>query len=132
MTDADGVKPNSNKIASKIVFLSTFSLALIGALRSEWNAVGVSNQWNPEFRTFDQLENFFSRVFSIAGFIDVFLFPALASSITITSSFVIFRRISSKLRRPNLKPALVILFIFSTAFIWLILSFLVAAISLAL
>jgi len=132
MSAQEEVKSSPNRVKLWIVFVSVYSLGLLGSLSNEWKDAGINKQWTPGFSTFDQLENLFNRIFSLAGFIDVFLFPALASSITITTSFVIFRRISSKLRRSNLKPVLVILFILSTAFVWIILSFLVAAISLSL
>ena len=122
MSNQQEVKSSPSQIKLWIVFVSVYSLGLLGALAGEWESAGINKQWTSSFSTFDQLENLSDRIFSLGGFIDIFLFPALASSITITSAVLLFRRFAAKLKKSSFKPLLAFVFVISTIFVWLILS----------
>jgi hypothetical protein len=130
MSDKDEVKSSPNRIKLWMVFVSVYSLGLLGALAGEWEDAGIDKQWTPGFSTFDQLENLSGRIFSLAGFIDIFLFPALASSITITTAVLLFRKFSAKLKRSSFKPLMAIAFVISTIFVWFLLSALLVLVTL--
>lgn len=122
MSGQEEVKSSPSRIKLWIVFVSVYSLGLLGSLSNEWKDAGIYKQWNPSFSTFDQLENLFNRIFSLAGFIDIFLFPSLASSITITAAVLLFRKFAAKLKKSSFKPLLAIVFVISTIFVWFLLS----------
>ena len=122
MGNQEAVKTSPSRMKLWIVFVSVYSLGLLGALAGEWESAGINKQWTPSFGTIDQLRNLSNRIFSLAGFIDIFLFPALASSITITSAVLLFRRFAAKLKKSSFKPLLAFVFVISTIFVWLILS----------
>ena len=122
MSDKDELKSSSSRVKLWIIFVSVYALGLLGALASEWKSAGINKQWNPEFSTFDQMENLSNRIFSPAGFIDILLFPALASSITITTAVLLFRKFAAKLKKSRLKPLLAIVFVVSTILVWILLS----------
>ena len=122
MSGQEEVKSSPSRIKLWIVFVSVYSLGLLGSLSSEWKDARIYKQWTPGFSTFDQLENLSNRIFSLAGFIDIFLFPSLASSITITTAVLLFRKFAAKLEKSSFKPLLAILFVISTIFVWFLLS----------
>jgi hypothetical protein len=126
MSDQEEVKSSPNRIKLWIVFVSVYSLGLLGALASEWESAGVAKQWTSGFGTFDQLANLSNQIFTLAGFIDIFLFPALASSITITTAVLLYRKFAVRLKKSSLKPLLAIVFVISTILVWILLSALLA------
>ena len=115
----------AKKMSLQLYFIIFYTLGLAGALFSEWQDTGVSKLYLTDFSIFDHLEKFFNRILSLAGIIDTFLFPSLASAITITAAIHFYRGVSSRLKNSRTKPAVVLLFIFSTFFVWMLLSFLV-------
>lgn len=115
----------SKKMSLELYFTIFYTLGLAGALFSEWEDTGVAKLYLADFSIFDHLERFFNRIFSLAGIIDTFLFPSFASAVTITAAIHFYRGISSKLKNSRAKPAIVLLFIFSTFSVWMLLSFLV-------
>jgi nitrate reductase NapE component len=125
MSDQNEVKSSPSRIKLWIVFVSVYSLGLLGSLSNEWKDSGINKLWNPEFSTFDQLENLSDRIFSLAGFIDIFLFPSLASSILITISVMFYRKFAAKLKNSRLKPLLAVLFVVIAFFVWSLLSVLI-------
>ncbi len=125
MSDQNEVKSSPSRIKLWIVFVSVYSLGLLGSLSNEWKDSGINKLWNPEFSTFDQLENLSNRIFSLAGFIDIFLFPSLASSILITISVMFYRKFAAKLKNSRLKPLLAVLFVVIAFFVWSLLSVLI-------
>ena len=129
MSDHENVKSSPSRIKIWIVFVSVYSLGLLGSLSNEWKDAGINKQWNPEFSTFDQLEKLSNRIFSLAGIIDIFLFPALASSITITTAVLLFRKFAAKLKKSIFRPLLAIVFVLSTIFVWILLSALIVLVT---
>ena len=118
------VKEKSNKFSLRIWFLIVFSVPTIGALVSEWSNAGLTYGIPIDF--FDQLSNLSSIVFSPAGFIDIFIFPSLASALTITSSIYFYRKSYAKLKNQNNKYFLVVSYIAATIILWILLSLLLA------
>ncbi len=110
----------SKKMSLALYFTIFYSLGLIGALYGEWQ---TSRIWRENFSLFDHLELFFNQIFSLAGFIDTFLFPSLASAITITASIHSYRHFSKRLKKSSTKPAFALLVVFSAALVWSLLSF---------
>lgn len=129
MSEQEEVKPSPSRIKLWIVFVSVYSLGLLGSLAGEWESAGINKQWTPGFSFFDHLENLSNRIFSLAGFIDIFLFPSLASSILITTSVMLFRKVAAKLKNLRLKPLVAALFVISTFFVWLFLSVLIVVVT---
>jgi hypothetical protein len=129
MSDQEEVKSSPNRIKLWIVFVSVYSLGLLGSLASEWESAGIAKQWTQGFGTFDQMENLSNRIFTLAGFIDIFLFPALASSITITTAVLLYRKFAAKLKKSSSKPSLAIVFVISTILVWFLLSALLALVT---
>ena len=118
------VSGKSKKFSLRVWFLITFSVPTIGALVSIWNNAG-STYWRP-IGFFDQLINLSTIVFSPAGFVNVFIFPSLASAITITSSIFFYRKSYAKLKSRDKKYFLVAFYIIVTFILWVLLSFLLA------
>jgi len=118
------IKEKSNKFSLRIWFLIAFSVPTIGALVSEWSNAGLTYGIPIDF--FDQLSNLSSIVFSPAGFIDIFIFPSLASALTITSSIYFYRKSYAKLKNQNNKYFLVASYIAATIILWILLSVLLA------
>jgi hypothetical protein len=116
---------NNSKLALKIWFLIIYVFGIIGALVGEWEDAG-SGYGFYKVSFSEQLSNLFTRIFSLAGIIDTFVFPSMASAITISSAIYFYRRVSSRLVDAGKKPLLVILFIFTTFLIWIIQSFILA------
>ena len=116
----------SKKFSLRIWFLIAFSVPTIGALVSEWSNAGLTYGMPIDF--FDQLSNLSSIVFSPAGFIDIFIFPSLASALTITSSIYFYRKSYAKLKNSNKKYFLVAIYISATIILWILLSVLLAVI----
>lgn len=115
----------SKKMSLKVYFTIFYTFGLAGELIREWQETGFPKLYLSDFSIFDHLERFFNRILSLAGIIDTFLFPSLASAITITAAIHFYRGVSSRLNSSRMKTAVVLLFIFSTFFVWMLLSFLV-------
>jgi hypothetical protein len=95
----------------------------VGAFVSEWESAGYAGI---PITFFEQLSNLSKRVFSIPGLIDIFIFPSLASAITVTSAIFFYRKTSAKLKKQNSKFILVSLYVFATIIVWILLSMLLA------
>jgi hypothetical protein len=113
----------SKKFSLKTWFLILFSIPTIGAFVSEWESAGYAGL---SITFFEQLSNLSTRVFSLAGLIDIFIFPSLASAITVTSAIFFYRKTSAKLKKQNSKFILVSLYVFATIIVWILLSMLLA------
>ena len=120
------IREKSKKFSLRIWFLIAFSVPTIGALVSEWSNAGLTYGMPIDF--FDQLSNLSSIVFSPAGFINIFIFPSLASALTITSSIYFYRKSYAKLKNQNNKYFLVASYIAATIIVWILLSVLLAMI----
>ena len=113
----------SKKFSLKIWFLIVFSIPTVGAFVSEWESAGYAGL---SITFFEQLSILSSRVFSLPGIIDIFIFPSLASAITVTSAIFFYRKTSAKLKKQNSKFILVSLYVFATIIVWILLSVLLA------
>jgi len=113
----------SKKFSLKTWFLIVFSIPTVGAFVSEWESAGYAGL---SITFFEQLSNLSSRVFSLPGIIDIFIFPSLASAITVTSAIFFYRKTSARLQKRNSKFILVSLYVFATIIIWILLSVLLA------
>jgi len=114
------LKKKSNKFTLRIWFVIAFSAPTIGALISEWSNAALTYGIPIDF--FDQLSNLFSP----AVFIDIFIFPSLASALTITSSIYFYRKSYAKLKNQNKKYYLMASYITATIIFWIVLSVLLA------
>jgi hypothetical protein len=122
-SESQGIGEKSNKFSLRIWFLIVFSIPTVGAFVSEWKSasyVGFSITF------FEQLSNLSTRVFSLPGLIDIFIFPSLASAITVTSAIFFYRKTSAKLKKQNSRFILVSLFVLATIIAWILLSVLLA------
>jgi hypothetical protein len=113
------------KLSLRKWFLISYSIPAAGSLVSGWSDAGLT--YGMQITFIEQLSNFSSLVFSPAGLIDVFIFPSLASAITITSSIYFYRKSSSKIMKDKNRIFLVAFYIFTTLIIWIFLSLLLAA-----
>jgi hypothetical protein len=110
----------NKKLSLRKWFLITYSIPTIGALVSLWSDAGLT--YGLQITFFDQLSNFSSLVFSLAGLIDVFIFPSLASAITITSSIYSYRKSSLKLKNNKNRIYVVTFYVLITIIVWIVLS----------
>lgn len=115
----------NKKLSLRKWFLITYSIPTIGALVSLWSDAGLT--YGLQITFFDQLSNFSTLVFSPTGLIGVFIFPSLASAITITSSIYFYRKSSLKLKNNKNRIYLVSFYVLITIIVWIILSLLLAA-----
>jgi hypothetical protein len=113
------------QLSIKLWFLIFYSFNLVGSLSNGWE--NTSNSWDPNFTVVDHAAGLFREIFSIAGFIDILLFPALAASIAMTFSVYSYRHFKTKLKTTSGKYFLALLI-----FVGLILSWIVISIILAL
>jgi hypothetical protein len=113
----------SKKFSLRTWFLIMFSIPTVGAFVSEWESAGYAGL---SITFFEQLSNLSSRVFSLPGVIDIFIFPSLASAITVTSAIFFYRKTSAKLKKPNSRFVLVTFYVLVTIIIWILLSVLLA------
>jgi hypothetical protein len=114
----------NKKLSLRKWFLITYSIPTIGALVSLWSDAGLT--YGLQITFFDQLSNFSTLVFSLAGLIDVFIFPSLASAITITSSIYSYRKSSLKLKNNKNRIYVVTFYVLITIIVWIVLSLLLA------
>jgi hypothetical protein len=112
----------SNKWPLRLWFLIAYSVPVIGALVSAWSDAGLI--YGIDF--FGKLSNLSNTVFSLAGFIDIFIFPSLASAITVTSAIYFYRKSYLKLKNKKNKQYLVFVYIVATFILWVLLSALLA------
>ena len=119
------VTSTNKKLSLRIWFLIAYSIPMVGALVSYWSYAGLTYGLQTTF--FDQLSNLSTLVFSLAGLIDVFIFPSLASAITITSSIYFYRKSSLKLKNNKNRIYLVAFYVSITIVVWIILSLSLAA-----
>ena len=110
----------NKKLSLRKWFLITYSIPTIGALVSLWSDAGLT--YGLQITFFDQLSNFSTLVFSLAGLIDVFIFPSLASAITITSSIYSYRKSSLKLKNNKNRIYVVTFYVLITIIVWIVLS----------
>ena len=113
----------SKKFSLKTWFLILFSVPTVGAFVSEWESAGYAGI---SITFFEQLSNLSTRVFTLPGLIDIFIFPSLASAITVTSAIYFYRKTSAKLKKRNSRFILVSLYVFATIIVWILLSVLLA------
>lgn len=117
---------NANKkLSLRNWFLINYSILVVGALVSGWSDAGLT--YGLQITFFDQLSNFSTLIFSLAGLIDIFIFPALAAAITITSAIYFYRKSSLKLKNNKNRIYLVSFYVSITIIVWIILSLLLAA-----
>jgi hypothetical protein len=114
----------SNKWPLRLWFLIAYSAPTIGALVSEWSNAGSSYGIPIDF--IGRLSNLSNAVFSLAGFIDIFIFPSLASAMTVTSAIFFYRKSYSKLKNKKNKHYLVGVYVVATIILWVLLSVLLA------
>lgn len=117
---------NANKkLSLRNWFLINYSILVVGALVSGWSDAGLT--YGMQITFFDQLSNFSTLVFSLAGLIDIFIFPALAAAITITSAIYFYRKSSLRIENNKNKIFLAAFYILMTILVWVILSLVLAA-----
>lgn len=121
----EAVAGANKKLPLRIWFLITYSIPLVGALVTLWSDAGLN--YGLQITFFDQLSNFSTLVFSLAGLIDVFIFPSIASAITITSSIYFYRKSLLKLKNNKNRIYLVAFYVLITIIVWITLSLLLAA-----
>ena len=122
-SEPQGIREKSNKFSLRIWFLIAFSIPTIGAFVSEWESAAYAGI---SITFFEQLSNLSTRVFSLPGLIDIFIFPSLASAITVTSAIFFYRKTSAKLKKRNSRFILVSLYVLATIIVWILLSVLLA------
>ncbi len=122
--EEDSKELEGKQVSLKIVFLAIYTLGLIGSLGNVWKDAGLNKNWNPNFTTGDQFVSFIKQIFSLAGFIDGFLFPSLASAITITAGVKAYRHYKKKLKKKGNRFLLAGAVIFALIIVWMLLSLL--------
>jgi hypothetical protein len=119
---SEKVVNSDRKLALWIWFLISYAVPLAGGISGRFREAQSWSQISGE----SQVSIVFKEVNTLAGLIDTFIFPSLASAITITASIYFYRRVVVKLKRQELKPLMVGLFFISTVVIWVLLSFALA------
>jgi len=114
------IEAKSSGVKLKIIFLSVYLFLTVGSLGVYWQDE-ASNPYL-QLSLADKLYNLSTYVLSLAGFIDTFIFPALAGAITITSAFFFYRKSVVKLKNMKNKFALIALVCVSTLLVWFLLS----------
>lgn len=112
----------SNRMPLVVWFLIAYSIPLVGGIVGRFNTAQSWSQISGE----SQISIVFDEVMTLAGIIDTFVFPSLASAITITTSIFYYRKTALKLKQNSKKPLLVSLFVLTTLAIWVLLSFTLA------
>jgi len=113
---------SDRKLALWIWFLISYAVPLAGGISGRFREAQSWSQISGE----SQVSIVLKEVTTLAGLIDTFIFPSLASAITITASIYFYRRVVVKLKRQELKPLMVGLFVISTVVVWVLLSFALA------
>lgn len=103
-------------------FLITYSIPLVGGIVGRFN---TAQSWS-QISGKSQISIVFNEVLTPTGIIDTFVFPSLASAITITTSIFFYRKIVQNLKQNSKKPLLLSVFVLTTVTIWILLSFTLA------
>jgi hypothetical protein len=119
---SENVVGSDRKIALWIWFLISYAAPVVGGISGRFRQAQSWSQISGE----SQVSIVLKEVTTLAGLIDTFIFPSLASAITITASIYFYRRVVVKLKRRELKPLMVGLFVISTVVVWVLLSFALA------
>ena len=119
---SEKVVNSDRKLALWIWFLISYAVPLAGGISGRFREAQSWSQISGE----SQVSIVLKEVTTLAGLIDTFIFPSLASAITITASIYFYRRVVVKLKRRELKPLIVGLFVISTVVVWVLLSFALA------
>lgn len=112
----------AKKLSLKLWFVIFYTFNLIGSLSNGWE--NTSNSWNPNFTVANHISSLFREIFSIAGFIDTFLFPALAAAIAMTFSVFSYRHFKPKLKTNNGKYLLILAILLGFVLSWIVISML--------
>ena len=115
-------KSATRKVPLIIWFLIAYSAPVVGGIAGRFKTAKSWSQISGE----SQISIVFNEVMSPAGVIDSFIFPSLASAITITSSIFFYRGTAVKLKHNSRKPFLVGTYVLATAVVWVLLSFALA------
>jgi hypothetical protein len=110
------------QLSINLWFLIFYSLNLVGSLSNSWE--NTSNSWDPNFTVVEHITNLFWEIFSIAGFIDTFLFPALAAAIAMTFSVFSYRHFKPKLKTNYGKYFLILAILLGLTVTWIVISIL--------
>ena len=108
----------SKKMPLVAWFAIAYSMPVVGGL---WGRYKNAKSWS-QISGEPQILIVFDEVMNPAGLIDTFVFPSLASALTITSSIFFYRKVAIKLKQKSRKPLLVITFVAATMAIWISLS----------
>jgi len=113
---------SERRLALWIWFLISYAVPIAGGFSGRFRDAQTWSQISGE----SQISIVFKETTTLAGLIDTFIFPSLASAITITASIYFYRKVVVKLKRQELKPLMVGLFVISTVVVWVLLSFALA------
>ena len=102
-----------------IWFLIAYSAPVVGGIYGRFKTAKSWSQISGE----SQISIVFDEIMSPAGVIDTFIFPSLASALTITASILFYRKTVVKLSQNSRKPLLVSAYVLATALVWVFLSF---------
>ncbi len=113
---------SDRKLALHVWFLISYAVPLVGGIFGRFREAQFwsQNSWK------SQVSTVLKEIATPAGLIDTFIFPSLASALTITASIYFYRKVVLKLRREQMKPVLVGIFLASTIVVWMLLSFALA------
>jgi len=115
-------KSSTRKMPLIIWFLIAYLAPVVGGIFGRFK---TAKSWS-QISGKSQISIVFNEVMSPAGVIDTFIFPSLASAITITSSIFFYRKTVVKLKQNSRKPFLVGTYVLATALVWVLLSFALA------
>jgi len=111
-------KSANRKVPLIVWFLIAYLAPVVGGISGRFKTAKSWSQISGE----SQISIVLKEVISPAGVIDAFIFPSLASAITITSSIFFYRKTAVKLNQNSRKPFLVGTYILATAVVWVLLS----------
>lgn len=115
-------KSATRKVPLMVWFLIAYLAPVVGGISGRFKTAKSWSQISGE----SQISIVLKEVMSPAGVIDTFIFPSLASAITITSSIFFYRKTVGKLKQNSRKPLLVGTYVLATAIVWVLLSFALA------
>lgn len=116
------IEAKSSGVKLKIIFLIVYSFLVVLPLATQWAWSG--NYEISQLSSIDKISNLSSYVFSFVGMIDIFISPALAYAITITSAVFFYRKSVVKLKNKKNRIALKALVCFSALLIYMVITFL--------
>ena len=114
----------AKKLSLKLWFVVFYSFNLIGSLSNGWE--NTNNSRDPNFTVVDHITALFQEIFSVAGFIDILLFPALAAAIAMTFSVFSYRHFKPKLKSTSGKYFLIFAILIGLVLSWILISILLA------